>query len=99
MRDGIQVFKLSSNTEGEEVKTDLGKSAKAGQMAVMQSAASRVFTNVYVFVFLLGDEQTDERSPTLIIPPMIMTILEKRGAFGGPRGKLVSSLTSLTLST
>lgn len=49
MRDGIEVYKLSRNAEsGEEEKEILGKSAKAGQMAVGQSAASRVFTNVYV---------------------------------------------------
>ena len=47
MRDGIEVFKISHNTEsGQEEKEILGKSAKAGQMAVAQSAASRVFTNV-----------------------------------------------------
>lgn len=49
MRDGIEVFKLSRQPEtGEEEKETIGKSAKAGQMAVMQSAASRVFTNVSV---------------------------------------------------
>ena len=47
MRDGVEVYKLSRNPESGEVeKHSLGKSAKAGQMAVMQSAASRVFTNV-----------------------------------------------------
>jgi hypothetical protein len=49
MRDGVEVYKLSRNAEsGEEEREVLGKSAKAGQMAVAQSAASRVFTNVYV---------------------------------------------------
>ena len=47
MRDGVEVYKLTRDptTESEE-KHVLGKSPKAGQMAVMQSAASRVFTNV-----------------------------------------------------
>jgi hypothetical protein len=47
MRDGIQVYRLRQR-DGVEEQEDLGKSAKAGQMAVMQSAASRVFTNVQV---------------------------------------------------
>ncbi|WVR04765.1 hypothetical protein IAU60_001777 [Kwoniella sp. DSM 27419] len=82
MRDGVEVFKLSRNPEdGSESKHVLGTSPKAGQMAVMQSAASRVFTNV----------------PTLILPPLIMTLLTKRGAFTGPRGNLTSNLTQLTL--
>ncbi|KAL7419354.1 Sideroflexin FSF1 [Cryptotrichosporon argae] len=82
MRDGVEVFKVTKDpVDGSEDKHVLGKSAKAGQMAVMQSAASRVFTNV----------------PTLIIPPMVMTLLEKRGAFLGPRGKMLSTATQLTL--
>jgi hypothetical protein len=48
MRDGIDVFRLKHDTDGKEIKEDVGKSGKAGQMAVMQSAASRVFTNVSV---------------------------------------------------
>jgi len=49
MRDGVEVFKLTRNPEDEsETKSVLGKSPKAGQMAVGQSAASRVFTNMYV---------------------------------------------------
>ena len=43
----MEVFKLQKKDESEE-KQVLGKSPKAGQMAVMQSAASRVFTNMYV---------------------------------------------------
>ncbi|GFZ47923.1 Probable mitochondrial transport protein FSF1 [Saitozyma sp. JCM 24511] len=82
MRDGVEVYKLTRKPDtGEEDRSVLGKSPKAGQMAVMQSAASRVFTNV----------------PTLIIPPMVMTLLERRNAFVGPRGKLLSNLTNLTL--
>jgi len=49
MRDGVEVFKLQKKDESEE-KQVLGKSPKAGQMAVMQSAASRVFTNMYAFL-------------------------------------------------
>jgi hypothetical protein len=37
-------------------------------------------------------------SPTLIIPPMLMTILQKRGTFVGPRGPLLSTITQLSLS-
>ncbi|WVW78238.1 hypothetical protein I302_100191 [Kwoniella bestiolae CBS 10118] len=82
MRDGVEVFKLKKDpVDGSESKEILGKSPKAGQMAVMQSAASRVFTNV----------------PTLIIPPMVMTLLTRRGVFSGPRGNLASNLTQLTL--
>jgi hypothetical protein len=54
MRDGVEVFKLTRNPEDEsESQSVLGKSPKAGQMAVMQSAASRVFTNMYVFLYTL----------------------------------------------
>ncbi|WVN89291.1 uncharacterized protein L203_104512 [Cryptococcus depauperatus CBS 7841] len=82
MRDGVEVFKVSHNpVDGSDEKQILGKSPKAGQMAVMQSAASRVLTNI----------------PTLIIPPMVMTFLEKRGTFAGPRGKALSNVTQLTL--
>jgi len=119
MRDGVEVFKLQKKEESEE-KQVLGKSPKAGQMAVMQSAASRVFTNMYVFlssfsfcslikVRLRGPEEEEgaeneggdtdvDDSPTLIIPPMLMTILQKRGTFVGPRGPLMSSITQLSLS-
>lgn len=51
MRDGVEVFKLHKKDESEG-KQVLGKSPKAGQMAVMQSAASRVFTNMYVLLIL-----------------------------------------------
>lgn len=46
MRDGVDVFQTRKDAQGHEEKIPLGKSEKAGQMAVMQSAASRVFTNV-----------------------------------------------------
>lgn len=47
MRDGVEVYKLTHDpTDDHEEKTVLGKSPKAGQMAVAQSAASRVFTNM-----------------------------------------------------
>ena len=46
MRDGVEVYKLTLDPgDGHEEKHILGKSSKAGQMAVMQSAASRVLTN------------------------------------------------------
>jgi hypothetical protein len=82
MQDGIQVFRLKHDADGNEETEVLGKSSKAGKLAVGQSAASRVLTNI----------------PTLIIPPVVMTILEKRGAFMGPRGKLLGTATQLTLS-
>ncbi|ODO07774.1 hypothetical protein I350_03352 [Cryptococcus amylolentus CBS 6273] len=82
MRDGVEVYKITKDpSDGHEEKQTLGKSSKAGQMAVMQSAASRVFTNI----------------PTLIIPPMVMTFLQARGAFSGPRGRFGSTLAQLTL--
>lgn len=46
MRDGVDVFQLKRDADGNEEKVPLGKSPKAGQYAVMQSAASRVLTNV-----------------------------------------------------
>ena len=47
MRDGVEVYKFTTDpTDGHEEKHVVGKSAKAGQMAVMQSAASRIFTNM-----------------------------------------------------
>ena len=47
MRDGVNVYKLVADKEdGRKQEQSLGNSAKAGQMAVMQSAASRVMTNV-----------------------------------------------------
>lgn len=83
MRDGVEVFRIIKNPEDDsEEKEVLGKSPTAGKYAVAQSAASRVFTNI----------------PTLIIPPMVMTALEAKGVFVGPRGKYLSTLTNLTLS-
>lgn len=82
MRDGVEVFRLTRDADDNEHKEVLGKSPAAGKLAVGQSAASRVFTNV----------------PTLIIPPMVMAALEARRAFVGPRGKMLSTLANLTLS-
>lgn len=82
MRDGIEVFRLKKDAEGNEEKEILGKSSKAGQLAVGQSAASRIFTNI----------------PTLILPPVLMSVLERRGTFAGPRGKLLGTVTQLTSS-
>lgn len=48
MRDGIEVFQIKKDAEGDEDKVLLGKSPKAGQLAVGQSAASRVLTNMWV---------------------------------------------------
>jgi hypothetical protein len=90
IRDGIDVFRFkpSATAQGAAAeqaagpleKEDLGKSAIAGELAVAQSAASRVFTNI----------------PTLVLPPLLMTFLAARGAFRGPRAGLKESLTQLT---
>lgn len=34
-------------------------------------------------------------SPTLILPPIIITLLEKRGAFKGSNGRRLSTVTNL----
>ena len=95
MRDGIEVFKLARNPEdGTERKETLGTSPKAGQMAVMQSAASRVMTNMSVD----GHSPNTDSRPTLVIPPLLMTFLQKRGAFNGPRGGLKANVANLTFS-
>lgn len=97
MRDGIEVYKLRKIADGQEEKDVLGKSAKAGQMAVMQSAASRVATNVSVL--LASREAVNSLiRPILILPPLLMTLLERQGAFAGPRGKTISMLSQLTIS-
>lgn len=70
------------DAEGSEELEVVGKSSEAGKRAVGQSAASRVLVN----------------TPTLILPPLAMALLEKRGTFVGPRGKLLGTATQLTLS-
>lgn len=66
MRDGVEVFKLTHNPEDDsEIKSVMGKSPKAGQMAVMQSAASRVFTNMYVTSLLHSIRQYGYRVLTI----------------------------------
>jgi hypothetical protein len=35
------------------------------------------------------------KSPTLILPPLIVTVLERRGAFSGPNGKRLSTVFNL----
>ncbi|EGF97756.1 uncharacterized protein MELLADRAFT_46189 [Melampsora larici-populina 98AG31] len=64
-----------------ESPQSLGKSKTAGLHAVSQTAASRVLTNI----------------PTLIIPPLVIAALQKRGTFGGPRGKALELITNLGL--
>jgi len=83
MRDGIQVYRLlpSASPTNPPEKDVLGVSPTAGVHAVAQSAASRIFTNV----------------PTLIIPPMAMAAMQRAGWFNGPKGKITSTLTQLTL--
>lgn len=34
-------------------------------------------------------------SPTLIIPPLVIAALQKRGTFSGPRGKALEMIASL----
>jgi hypothetical protein len=60
MKDGIEVYKLSKNEKtGVEDKEVLGKSSKAGQLAVGQSAASRVFTNVLALLLPVYGPKAD----------------------------------------
>ncbi|GAA98086.1 uncharacterized protein L969DRAFT_22718 [Mixia osmundae IAM 14324] len=80
IRDGIDVFAPGSEDEEEKPKS-LGKSSVAGSLAISQTAASRVLTNI----------------PTLIIPPVTMTFLLSKGFFQGPRGKRVESVVHLGL--
>lgn len=70
-----------ANEDGVVSKEILGKSNEAGKYAIAQTAASRVFTNI----------------PTLILPPLLMTILERRGAFAGPTGPRRQTITHLAL--
>ncbi|TIB31065.1 hypothetical protein E3P84_03084 [Wallemia ichthyophaga] len=85
MRDGIAV--TTSEVDGEPLpdnqKTTLDASSRiAGAVAVSQTAASRVFTNI----------------PTLIFVPLIQAALTKRGAFAGKRGPLLERIVSLGLA-
>ena len=82
----------------------LGKSSIAGTYAVGQTAASRVLTNMCVgalrALFHAFEEsdgllRSSLDSPTLILPPIIITLLEKRGAFKGPNGRRLSTVTNL----
>ncbi|KAK4050590.1 Sideroflexin FSF1 [Microbotryomycetes sp. JL201] len=62
-----------------------------------------------ISIFPPADEKTGKTSteelgksstagnPTLILPPIVMTMLERRGAFRGPRGKTLSTVTNLGL--
>lgn len=79
--EGISVFAPSDPVTNRPSDEVLGKSEKAGQVAIAQTAASRVLTNI----------------PTLILPPLIMTALERRGAFSGRNGGRISSITHLGL--
>ncbi|GAA6043575.1 hypothetical protein JCM8097_005261 [Rhodosporidiobolus ruineniae] len=81
MRDGISVYAPSDPKTGRPSNEKLGESAVAGRVAVAQTAASRVLTNI----------------PTLILPPLIITVLERRGAFNRPNGKALSTVTNLGL--
>ncbi|GAA5999709.1 Fsf1p [Rhodotorula paludigena] len=81
MRDGISVYAPSDPQTGRPSNEVLGKSPTAGTYAVGQTAASRVLTNI----------------PTLILPPILMTILERRGAFSGANGKRLSTVLHLGL--
>ncbi|BGP58360.1 Sideroflexin FSF1 [Rhodotorula sphaerocarpa] len=81
MRDGISVYPPSNPETGRPDNTVLGKSSIAGTYAVGQTAASRVLTNI----------------PTLILPPLIMTLLEKRGVFNRPGGRRLNTVTHIGL--
>ncbi|BGP25572.1 Sideroflexin FSF1 [Rhodotorula toruloides] len=81
MRDGISVFKPSDPKTGRPSSEELGKSSIAGAYAVGQTAASRVLTNI----------------PTLILPPILMTLLEKRGVFNRANGRRLNTVTHIGL--
>ncbi|TNY24386.1 Tricarboxylate/iron carrier [Rhodotorula diobovata] len=81
MRDGISVYAPSDPVTGRPSAEVLGKSSIAGTYAVGQTAASRVLTNI----------------PTLILPPLLITVLERRGAFRGPNGARLSTVLNLGL--
>lgn len=101
LRAGISVFPPSDPKTGHPNNEVLGKSSIAGTYAVGQTAASRVLTNMCVRAAsqfsskrgLLTRSFVD--SPTLILPPIIITLLEKRGAFKGPNGRRLSTVTNL----
>ena len=104
MRDGISVYAPSDPVTGRPSAEVLGKSSIAGTYAVGQTAASRVLTNMCVPSFSrclcpLGcaDTTTRSPSPTLILPPLLITILERRGAFRGPNGARLSTVLNLGL--
>ncbi|GAA6010685.1 hypothetical protein JCM10207_005797 [Rhodosporidiobolus poonsookiae] len=81
MRDGISIYAPSDPATGRPSSQKLGESPTAGTYAVAQTAASRVLTNI----------------PTLILPPILMTVLERRGAFNRPNGRTLSTVTHLGL--
>ncbi|GAA5994023.1 hypothetical protein JCM11641_000048 [Rhodosporidiobolus odoratus] len=81
MRDGISVYAPSDPVTNRPSHEKLGDSAVAGRVAVGQTAASRVLTNI----------------PTLILPPLLITLLERRGAFNRPNGARLSTITNLGL--
>ena len=105
MRAGISVFPPSDPKTGHPNNEVLGKSSIAGTYAVGQTAASRVLTNMCVralraFLTLSKESALTESyapldSPTLILPPIIITLLEKRGAFKGSNGRRLSTVTNL----
>ncbi|TIC71019.1 Tricarboxylate/iron carrier [Wallemia mellicola] len=85
MRDGIQV--TTSEIDGKPVKDEekinLDQPSRvAGTVAVAQTAASRVFTNI----------------PTLIFVPLIQAALTKKGVFKGKRGPMLERIVSLGLA-
>ncbi|SCV73460.1 BQ2448_7386 [Microbotryum intermedium] len=81
IRDGISIYKPKDEVTGRFSDEVLGKSSTAGKYAIGQTAASRVLTNI----------------PTLILPPLIITLLERRGAFDRPNGKRLSTALNLGL--
>ena len=108
MRDGISVYAPSDPVTGRPSSEVLGKSSVAGTYAVGQTAASRVLTNMCVFVLVLFGSslharpaltslRLPARSPTLILPPLLITLLERRGAFRGPNGARNSTVLNLGL--
>lgn len=63
-------------------KAPLGDSQAAGRLAIAQTIGSRVLVNI----------------PTLILPPLALAAMQKRGMFRGPRGPLAETATNLGAS-
>lgn len=111
IKEGNDIFPPA--TPEDPSPKSLGKSTKAGFTAVSQTAASRVLCNMcaacdyYVAERLKRIEaepehplslQFDVSSPTLILPPLAMAALSRRGVFSGPNGRKIETAAELSKS-